>query len=146
MSNSTDKDSRVKKHFTLYVLKLEQSKLYVGITTKTPQERFNEHRYNIRAAAWTRKYKPREIFDTKNLGLINEQRAKDLEDKTTLMYMKKYGVNNVRGGKYSILDEYKIFFGNIFTEEGWESIKMGMKLLSLVFFLAIALAFAYYKY
>lgn len=64
-----------KKHWRLYILKLEQGKYYVGITTKDPERRFLEHKNNIRSAAWTRKYKPIKILQAKYLGLVTQERA-----------------------------------------------------------------------
>ena len=78
---------------TIYVLKCEQDKYYVGKTTRLVEERFQEHIYN--PCAWTRKYPPLVIiqkFESKN----------DFdEDIITLEYMKKYGIKNVRGGTYT---------------------------------------------
>ncbi|MCA9351060.1 GIY-YIG nuclease family protein, partial [Candidatus Saccharibacteria bacterium] len=54
-----------KKQWYLYVLKLEKDKYYVGITSQTVKKRFNEHKTGIRAANWTKKYKPVEIVHSR---------------------------------------------------------------------------------
>ncbi len=38
------------KHWWLYVLKLEQGKWYIGITSQTPEKRFYEHKIGRRSA------------------------------------------------------------------------------------------------
>lgn len=56
------------KKWSLYVLKLENDKWYIGITSKTPEERYWQHKNGYLAAKWTKKYKPLGIHDTKDLG------------------------------------------------------------------------------
>ena len=78
---------------TIYVLKLEGGKYYVGRTNKKVVQRFKEHKEG-KGSAWTRKYKPIKILDV----ILN--RDKFDEDKITKQYMEKYGIENVRGGTY----------------------------------------------
>ncbi len=110
------------KNWWLYVLKLEQGKWYVGITAKTPEVRFWEHKKNIRAAAWTRRYKPLKIYATENLGKIAEVDAKEKEDMITLKFMKEFGINNVRGGHFNDQDDYVIKRnGRFFSKDVWQA-------------------------
>ena len=83
----------------LYVLQLENGKYYCGKTTR-PSERYKEHIAG-EGAAWTKKFKP-----TKMLELRALKDAHD-ETNTTKDLMKKYGVDNVRGGAYTtiVLDD-----------------------------------------
>ena len=78
---------------TIYVLKLEGGKYYVGRTNKKVVKRFKEHKAG-KSSAWTRKYKP--------IGIekIDLDGDKFDEDKLTKQYMEKYGIGNVRGGTY----------------------------------------------
>jgi cellular nucleic acid-binding protein len=78
---------------SLYVLQLEDNKWYVGKTTDI-KKRFTQHQ-NGQASAWTKSYKPVKIVETRRL--------KDQYDETntTKDYMKKYGIDNVRGGAYT---------------------------------------------
>ena len=78
---------------TIYVLKLEGGKFYIGRTNKKAVERFKEHKAG-KGSAWTRKYKP--------IGIdrIDLNGDKFDEDKVTKQYMEKYGIDNVRGGTY----------------------------------------------
>lgn len=79
----------------IYVLKCDNNKYYVGKTNKSVEERFKEHIKN--PCVWTRKYKPIQILESFEL------KSKFDEDTTTLEYMEKYGIENVRGGTYTQL-------------------------------------------
>ena len=78
---------------SLYVLQLEENKWYVGKTTDIAA-RFKQHASG-KGSAWTKSYKP--------VKLVETRRLKDQfdENNTTKEYMKKYGVDNVRGGSYT---------------------------------------------
>lgn len=75
----------------LYVLKLEANKFYIGKTNNI-QRRFNEHKRN--SCRFTVMYKPLQVLETYRYFEFGE-------DMLTLKYMKKYGIDNVRGGSYS---------------------------------------------
>ncbi len=83
----------------LYVLLLENDKYYVGKTTNV-QFRFAQH-VTGSGSAWTLKHKP--------IGIIELRKLKDNydENNTTKDYMKRYGVDNVRGGSYCQVDLLK---------------------------------------
>ena len=78
----------------IYILKCKQNKFYIGKTNKDIEERFQEHLFDS-TCSWTQKYHPIIIlhhFESNN----------DFdEDMTTIEYMKKYGIDNVRGGTFS---------------------------------------------
>ena len=76
----------------IYILNLAQNKFYVGKTDK-PKFRLDSH-FKNGGCEWTKKYKPIQI-----LGLFPDCDDFD-EDKYTLKYMSKYGVDNVRGGSF----------------------------------------------
>lgn len=76
----------------IYILNLAQNKFYVG-KTDNPKFRLDSH-FKNGGCAWTKKYKPIQI-----LGLFPDCDDFD-EDKYTLKYMSKYGVDNVRGGSF----------------------------------------------
>ena len=82
--------------FTIYILKLEQNKYYVGLT-KYPESRIQEH-FNGTGSAFTKLYKP--------LLIIKQIQTYDRydEDKIVKQYMSKYGILNVRGGSYSNIE------------------------------------------
>ena len=78
---------------TVYILKLEDNKYYVGKTNNL-RRRYMEHVSGKRSSAWTKKYRPIRIINT-----IPDAHCLD-EDKVTVEYMMKYGIENVRGGPY----------------------------------------------
>ena len=76
----------------IYVLKQQNNKYYVGKTVN-PKFRLDTH-FKTGGCAWTKKYKPTQI-----IGLFPDCDTFD-EDKYTIKYMKKYGIENVRGGSF----------------------------------------------
>jgi predicted GIY-YIG superfamily endonuclease len=84
---------------TVYVLSLENNKYYVGKTNDL-KSRLHSH-FSGCGSAWTKKYKPiKLITQYDNCEQFDEE-------KYTLIYMKKYGVENVRGGIHTqiVLDK-----------------------------------------
>jgi hypothetical protein len=76
----------------IYVLQCKSGKYYIG-KTQNPKFRLGSH-FKNGGCAWTKKYKPHQI-----IGLFPDCDDFD-EDKYTLKYMSKHGVNNVRGGSF----------------------------------------------
>ncbi|VVU94453.1 hypothetical protein CPAV1605_175 [seawater metagenome] len=76
----------------IYVLKLKLNKYYIG-KTSNPKFRLESH-FNSNGSYWTQKYKPINIHQ-----LIPDCDNFD-EDKITIKNMKKYGIDNVRGGSF----------------------------------------------
>jgi predicted GIY-YIG superfamily endonuclease len=77
----------------LYVLQLESGKYYVG-KTASPSDRYKQHLAGT-GAAWTKKFKPVKMIEVRSLKDAHD------ETNTTKDLMKKYGVDNVRGGAYT---------------------------------------------
>lgn len=77
---------------TLYILCLQNNKWYIG-KTKWLDLRIKDH-FNNNGSEWTKLYKP--------LKCHKKFQIKDKfdEDKYTLKYMQKYGIENVRGGSF----------------------------------------------
>ena len=80
----------------IYVLKLKNNKYYIGKTTN-PDFRLNNH-FNSEGSIWTKKYEPISICE-----LRPNCTDKD-ESIVTQEYMKKHGIDNVRGGPWCSLD------------------------------------------
>ncbi len=123
--------SDIQKHYWLYILKLEQGKYYVGITTQTPEARMQEHLKGVRAAYWTIKYKPLKVLDRKDLGIMALREAEKYENKIIRLYMKKYGHNNARGGDLTDPEDYMVRFHRVYLKDDWGVITL-VVLLSLV--------------
>ena len=81
---------------TLYILQLEDDKWYVGKTDDI-HKRFEQHKSG-KGSQWTKMYKPIKIERTQPITSIHD------ETTTTLDLIKKYGVENVRGGAYCQLE------------------------------------------
>jgi len=79
----------------IYVLELKSYKYYIGKTTN-PYFRLKEH-FNANGSSWTKKYVPFKVLE------LIEGDDED-EDKYTIKYMKKYGIDNVRGGSFCRLE------------------------------------------
>ena len=88
----------------IYILQLEYEKYYIGKTFDV-NFRIDKH-FTNNGSMWTKKYKPITI-----LTIIANCDDYD-EDKHTIIYMEKYGINNVRGGSFC---EIKLSDNNIKT-------------------------------
>ena len=76
----------------IYAIKLKKEKYYIGKTTN-PQFRLQSH-FDSNGSSWTKKYKPLQVIE-----IIPNCDDYD-EDKITMQYMDKYGIDNVRGGSF----------------------------------------------
>lgn len=124
-------------HWWLYVLRLEDGKFYVGITSKTPEIRMREHLNGVRVAYWTAKHKPIEIIHTEDLGLIEKSKAEKRENKMVRALMKQRGLNNVRGGDLTSVEEYTKRFGYIWDNEGWYTLTVVVFLMLVIIYLLL---------
>ena len=77
----------------LYILQCESGKYYVGKTADV-MRRFEEHKSG-RGSAWTKKYKPVRLMECGGITSDHD------ENNATEDLMKKYGIENVRGGIYA---------------------------------------------
>lgn len=83
------------KEICIYILKCQEEKYYVGKSTNI-NKRLKQH-FKNKGSMWTRLYKPLQIYEIR-------RNCDDFdEEKITLQYMKKFGINNVRGGSYTRL-------------------------------------------
>lgn len=81
--------------YTLYVLRLERDKWYVG-KTRDFARRLSEHLLH-EGSAWTRLYLPIDVESTQPMTSSFD------EDKLTLELMAKHGIDNVRGGSFAAI-------------------------------------------
>ena len=87
----------INEKYYIYILELNNNKYYIG-RTKLVEKRFLEHVNNENYNSYTFIYKPIKILDS----FISTSEFD--EDNTTKKYMKKYGINNVRGGSYTLVE------------------------------------------
>jgi len=80
----------------IYVIECINKKYYVGKTNDIIR-RFEEHKSG-RGSAWTSKYKPIRLISCR------PQVSKHDENNETKDLMKKYGIENVRGGSYTQIE------------------------------------------
>lgn len=90
----------------LYLLELEHGKFYVGQTDDI-DIRYNDHALGF-GAKWTRLHPVVKILKTKEIEVENTKIALLFENWMTLHFMEKYGWQHVRGGDYSVLEEYQL--------------------------------------
>lgn len=76
----------------IYVLKQKNDKYYIG-KSNNPEIRIENH-MTLNGSFWTKLYEPINVIE-----IIPNCDDYD-EDKYTLKYMEKYGVENVRGGSF----------------------------------------------
>ncbi|MGB4420641.1 MAG: GIY-YIG nuclease family protein [Candidatus Saccharimonadales bacterium] len=134
-------DNNSKKHFWLYILELEDNKCYVGITSKTPEKRMQQHLSGFLGAKWTKKYKPIRILSTEDLGYISFADAEKHENKIVRQYIKKYGIDNVRGGDISYSGEMLERFGLYWQKDSWLSV---LSIVIIFFVIAYLLVVIYF--
>lgn len=89
-SLTTDLDERPIE--VIYILRLEHGYWYIGRTTNM-ERRYIQHTLG-KGAKWTFLHRPLAIHET--IPMKSEKH----EDEITIEYMKKYGMHNVRGGKF----------------------------------------------
>ena len=77
----------------IYVLQLEKGKYYVGKTDHTFR-RFNQH-VSGEGAKWTQKYAVKDLFE------FHKDMVGADENRITLLMMREYGIENVRGGSWT---------------------------------------------
>ena len=125
------------KHWQLYVQRLQDGKFYVGITSKNPEVRMQEHLNGVRVAYWTAKHMPIEIIHTEDLGIIEKSKAEKRENKMVRALMKQRGLNNVRGGDLTSVEKYVKRFGYVWNENLWYPMTVVVLLTLVVIYLLI---------
>lgn len=102
--NKLDDLSPIKNHPYIFILKLENNKLYIGYSSNIHSE-IKGHFYSFKSN-WTSKYKPIELLEIYDLDYpISNYK---IIDKFVLYNMQKYGVENVRGGIFTEIDNQLI--------------------------------------
>jgi predicted GIY-YIG superfamily endonuclease len=81
---------------TLYILQLQGGKYYVGKTDDVAT-RYQQHKSG-KGSEWTKIFKPEKLLETREIKSDHD------ENNFTKDLMKKYGIENVRGGAYCNVD------------------------------------------
>ena len=84
-------------YYAIYVLELENSKFYVGSTTKLRQ-RVRQHFDTTGGSLWTRLHRPIRVVETHRF--ISKKYYLGFEAQVTARYMQQYGIQNVRGAMF----------------------------------------------
>lgn len=130
----------MEKKYWLYVLRLEHGKYYIGVTSRNVTKRVSEHQHGFMGAKWTKRHKPVQVIDKKDLGMMTFQIAEKYETKVTMRYMSKYGVNNVRGGLLTYEGNYIYRFGRFFKDEDYSA----LIIVTFMTLIILALGVLYY--
>ena len=94
-----------------------------------------EHLNGVRVAYWTAKHKPIEIIHTEDLGIIEKSKAEKRENKMVRALMKQRGLNNVRGGDLTSVEEYTKRFGYVWDKDGWYALTVVVFLILVIIYL-----------
>ena len=84
---------------SVYVLLLEENKLYVGFSGGNIEKRIESH-FKGGGSTWTKKYRPLNVI------LVLESYKDEVEGWVTGFLMKEFGFNNVRGYSFSQTNKY----------------------------------------
>lgn len=79
--------------FFIYILRCAGNKYYVGRTVNI-RRRLNEH-FKGMGSRWTKLHQPIAVMS------VHQTKNHFAEDKFTLGYMNKFGIDNVRGGSFT---------------------------------------------
>jgi len=91
---------------SLYLLELQNNKYYVGQTDNV-DFRYRDH-VNGEGAKWTKIHKPVKIILSKQIEIKSIRESLLYENWMTLHFMEKYEWQNVRGGEFIKIEEYKL--------------------------------------
>lgn len=103
MSEVTEKWADPTKRI-LYVLQLEDGCFYIGQSSVENFDRRIKKHFRGKGSAWTKAHSPVEIVE--QTELYGSYRDIELsENEKTVEYMARYGIEKVRGGFFSTVDE-----------------------------------------
>lgn len=103
----------------LYVLELEHSCFYVGLTSDV-DHRIAQH-LNGEGAEWTKIHRPTRLLYVINTGTTDGREAELLENEITVELMIRHGIDYVRGGHFCYLEK-AIVEHHLYQKGAWERI------------------------
>ena len=94
----------------IYILKLENNKYFINTTKKPHYDIKQMFKNNTKSPKWIKKYTPKKL-----ISIYKFTENNDDVNILTLKYMKKYGIENVRGGCFSSinLSKYDLYTINL---------------------------------
>lgn len=96
-----------------------------------------EHLNGVRVAYWTAKHRPMEIIHSEDLGVIEKSKAEKRENKMVRALMKQRGLNNVRGGDLTSVEDYVKRFGYVWSSDGWYTLTVVVLLMLVIAYLML---------
>lgn len=106
---------KIPGRFKVYYIKCENNAWFIGITTKSLESQLQDNLDNIdEKTVWTRINKPLSIHLQNEFE--SKEEAKFEEQSLLFLFMLKYGINNVRGGKYWFPILNKVIYVSIQNE------------------------------
>ncbi|QCR36972.1 GIY-YIG nuclease family protein [Nissabacter sp. SGAir0207] len=103
----------------IYTLALSNDCYYVGLTANI-KKRMEEH-FTGKGAEWTKLNTPLQLISAIDIGTKNAREAEKIENETTVELMIQYGIDKVRGGCYTNIEQ-KLVEKHLIAHGAWERI------------------------
>lgn len=104
----------------IYVLELADGCFYVGLTSDVAH-RMQQHLAG-EGAEWTKLHPPIRVLHTIGTGTRDGRQAERIEDEVTVTLMFRYGIDKVRGGHYSYVEQ-ELVESQLRSRGLWERVK-----------------------
>ena len=100
--SSPSSTKRLREEYKVYHLELRDGFHYVGMTSRSLEERLGEH-HDGDGAEWTKIHPPKSSKNAEIVGnsFQDDQDAVMKETRVTIELMRKYGTDKVRGGVFA---------------------------------------------
>jgi len=84
--------------YTIYLLECFADMVYVGVTSNL-ERRWTQHKTG-KGASFTKRYEPKRLVDSIEIGKMTYEEAEKYEDAYALECIFQYGMNRCRGGHF----------------------------------------------
>lgn len=100
VTNGKTKERVSSTNWSVYVLRLRENKFYIGVSVDV-DKRYKQHtEMGKDSASFCNKYGIECLWEIIDTGKTKLNEAMVIEDEIALKYLKKYGISNVRGGRF----------------------------------------------
>lgn len=96
------------RNWSLYAIRKSDGKYYVGLTSYSDARKRIRQHGGRKGAYINRGLKVEEVLEIRKIGKMPAWRAQALENDMTIEYMKKFGQEQVRGGR--MIRKGRLFF------------------------------------